>query len=170
MNERKIIQRNNVQILDENGVVKEENKTTIFSIGREPDYVKIYLNDILRLNDIPKSSNAILLAILRRMTYDNDIALFAPVKRQIAKELDIKEVTISKAIELFVEKSILFRKDRGLYLINPYFLGKGRWEEISSVRLQVIYSKEGRMILKTEFENEKVQSNSESRLGEVCEV
>jgi hypothetical protein len=170
MNDKKIIQRNNVQIIDENGVIKEENKTTVFTIGREPDYVKIYLNDILRLNDIPKSSNAILLAILRRMTYDNDIALFAPVKRQIAKELDIKEVTISKAIELFVQKSILFRKDRGLYLINPYFLGRGRWEDISSIRLQIIYEKTGRMILKTEFENEKVQSNSESGVGEIREI
>jgi hypothetical protein len=39
-----------------------------------------------------------------------------------------------------------------LYLINPFFFGRGKWDDIRKVRLQVIYSEEGRMILKTEFE------------------
>mgnify|MGYP001337616492 FL=1 len=137
---------------DLNGEVIEEVKNQVAYIEREPDYVKLYISDILRLQDIPKSGNDILLAVIKRMTYNNDIALFAPVKREIASELGIKEVTVSKAIELFTNKSILLRKDRGLYLINPFFFGRGKWEEIRKVRLQVIYSEEGRMILKTEFE------------------
>ena len=143
---------------DLNGEVIEEVKNQVAYIEREPDYVKLYISDILRLQDIPKSGNDILLAVIKRMTYNNDIAMFAPVKREIASELGIKEVTVSKAIELFTNKSILLRKDRGLYLINPFFFGRGKWEEIRKVRLQVIYSEEGRMILKTEFET--VEANS----------
>lgn len=144
---------------DLNGEVIEEVKNQVAYIEREPDYVKLYISDILRLQDIPKSGNDILLAVIKRMTYNNDIALFAPVKREIASELGIKEVTVSKAIELFTNKSILLRKDRGLYLINPFFFGRGKWEEIRKVRLQVIYSEEGRMILKTEFETVEVNSS-----------
>ena len=137
---------------DLNGEVIEEVKNQVAYVEREPDYVKLYISDILRLQDIPKSGNDILLAIIKRMTYNNDIALFAPVKREIASDLGIKEITVSKAIELFTNKSILLRKDRGLYLINPFFFGRGKWDDIRKVRLQVIYSEEGRMILKTEFE------------------
>ena len=135
-----------------NGEVIEEVKNQVAYVEREPDYVKLYISDILRLQDIHKSGNDILLAIIKRMTYNNDIALFAPVKREIASDLGIKEITVSKAIELFTNKSILLRKDRGLYLINPFFFGRGKWDDIRKVRLQVIYSEEGRMILKTEFE------------------
>jgi len=157
-------------VIDSDGVVNEERKVTTSFIDREPDYVKLYIKDILRLSDIPNSGNSILLAILKRMTYNNDIALYAPVKREIALELELKEVTVSKAIELFTNKSILIRKDRGLYVINPYFFGRGKWEDIRKIRLEIVYSPSGRMIMKTEiqenylenFENgkEKVQGNS----------
>lgn len=133
------------------GEILKEIKNEVIFVEREPDYVKLYISDILRLTDIPKSGNEILFAMLKRMTYNNDIALYAPVKREIANELGIKEVTVSKAIELFTEKSIIIRKDRGLYVINPYFFGRGKWDEIRKIRLQIIYSKEGRMVMKTEF-------------------
>ena len=140
-------------IKKEDGSLLEERKITTSFMEREPDYVKLYIKDILRLSDIPNSGNSILYAILKRMTYNNDIALYAPVKREIAMELDLKEVTVSKAIELFTNKSILIRKDRGLYIINPYFFGRGKWEEIRKIRLEIVYSASGRMMMKTEFED-----------------
>jgi hypothetical protein len=145
----------NHAINHETGEITKETKHQISFVEREPDYIKLYISDILRLTDIPKGSNDIMLAMLKRMTYNNDIALFAPVKREIANELGLKEITISKAIELFAKKSIILRKDRGLYIINPYFFGRGKWEDIKKVRLQIEYSKEGRMILKAEFVPEK---------------
>lgn len=154
MDKKRISQEITTQMVDENGVLTKELKHQLSYVEREPDYVKLYIGDILRLKDIPRSGNEILLAILKRMTYNNDIALFAPVKREIANELKIKEITVSKAIELFTLKSILLRKDRGLYLINPYFFGIGRWEKIKEIRMQIVYSSEGKMILKTEFKEE----------------
>jgi hypothetical protein len=149
---KKILQEVISTRTNEDGQVIEEIKSQVIQVEKEPDYVKLYINDLLRLQDIPKSANDILLAIIKRMTYNNDIALFAPVKREIASELNIKEVTVAKAIEMFTNKSILIRKDRGLYVINPYLFGRGKWEEIRKIRLQLVYSKEGRVILKTDFE------------------
>lgn len=168
---KRVLKEENTIIVDSDGVVKHENMVTTSFIDREPDYVKLYIKDILRLSDIPNSGNSILLAILKRMTYNNDIALYAPVKREIASELELKEVTVSKAIELFTNKSILIRKDRGLYIINPYFFGRGKWEDIRKIRLEIVYSSSGRMIMKTEIEDnylehfqngkKEIQSNSE---------
>lgn len=159
------------RVIDSDGVIDEEKVITTSYINREPDYVKLYIKDILRLSDIPNSGNSILLAILKRMTYNNDIALYAPVKREIAMELDLKEITVSKAIELFTNKSILIRKDRGLYIINPYFFGRGKWEDIRKIRLEIVYSASGRMIMRTEiqedylenFENGKKEIQSDSK-------
>lgn len=149
---KRISQEITSQIVNnETGEISKEVKHQVAFVEREPDYVKLYISDIFRLTDVPKSSNDIMLAMIKRMTYNNDIALFAPVKREIAKELGLKEVTISKAIELFVKKSIILRKDRGLYIINPYFFGRGKWEDIKKIRLQIDYSEKGRMIMKTEF-------------------
>lgn len=159
MDKTKLLQEVTNTKTDQYGQVIEEIKTQVIHVDREPDYVKLYINDLLRLQDIPKSANDILLAIIKRMTYNNDIALFAPVKREIASELNIKEVTVAKAIEMFTNKSILIRKDRGLYVINPYLFGRGKWEEIRKIRLQLVYSKDGRMILKTEFETINADSS-----------
>ena len=152
MDIKKISQEIITQVVDENGVLKHEVKSQNVIVEREPDYVKLYIRDILRLNDIPKSGNEVLLAILRRMNYSNDIILISSIKKEIAEELGIKEITLRKAIELFVEKSILLRRDRSVYIINPYFFGRGKWEEIKKIRLLIEYSKEGKMVLKTDFE------------------
>lgn len=163
MYQKKLVREVVTQTVDENGEFVEKKSSQVFAMEREPDYVKLYIDDIMRLNDLPRSSSNILLAIVRRMSYANDIALYAPIKREIEAELGIKEVTLKKAIDLFMENSILFRKARGLYTINPYFFGKGKWEDIKKVRLSVEYSKTGKMVLQTEFEYAKeIQSNSKS--------
>ena len=168
---KKIVQQVTQKVV-EDGELKSSSETTVYQVEREPDFVKMYLQDLLRISDIPKASNSILLSILKRMTYGtNEIVLILPVKKSIAKELGISLITITKAIEAFTEKSILIRKDRGFFLVNPYFFGKGKWEEIREIRLAVEYSRKGKMILRTtfdkqipmfgeEFENEKVQSDS----------
>lgn len=152
MEKKRIIQEIVTQQVNEQGEYLSESKTTTFSVEKEPDYVKLYIKDILRLTDIPKSGNAILFAVLRRMSYNGEIALFLPIKKGIALELGIQEGTVSKAVELFTNKSILIRKDRGLYIVNPFFFGKGKWEDIRKIRIEIVYSENGRMILKTEIQ------------------
>jgi len=152
---KKIIQEVTKTTTDQNGKFLSESKRTTGYANREPDYVKLYLQDLLRLKDIPKTSNSILLSILKRLSYDsNEIILISHVKNLIAKELEISVVTISKAIEAFTDKSILLRKGRGVYLVNPYLFGRGKWEEIEKIRLSVTYSEEGKMFLRTEFDHQ----------------
>jgi Firmicute plasmid replication protein (RepL) len=116
----------------------EEIKT--FKVDREPDFIKLYIGDILRLKDIPKGMNAVLWSLLRRMNYQNEIVLIGYIKKQIEEELNIKDVTIRKSLETFVEKGIMIRKARGIYVFNPLLFGRGSWDEIRTLRLTVTYS------------------------------
>lgn len=161
---KKLIKEVKKTVVDENGILKEDNSIQIFTSEREPDYVKLYVNDIMRITDIPKSGTSILFAIIRNMNYNNEIALFSPIKKRIIEELGIKEITLKKAIEMFVNKSILIRQDRGLYLVNPYFFGRGKWEDIKKIRLTILYSENGKMILKPEITFEEQINKFENEL------
>jgi hypothetical protein len=154
---RKINQEIVTQVVSsETGEITESRTHKEFSIEREPDYIKLYIKDILRLKDLSKGTNDIMYSLLKRMTYadngENLLYLFAPIKRAVAAELGLKEGTIRKAIEQLTEKQILIRKDRGTYMVNPFLFGRGKWEDIRKIRLQVEYSADGgKVFLETEF-------------------
>ena len=42
---------------------------------QEPDFVKMYLEDLVKLKDLPKSCDSLLNVLLRYMTYENKIIL-----------------------------------------------------------------------------------------------
>lgn len=151
---KKILQETRTDLVNEDGEVLRTEKTTIAYVENEPDYVKMYLKDILKLKDIQKAGNDVLFAILKRIDYSNEIFLFAPVKRKIAEELNLKEVTISKSIEDLCKKEIIIRKERGVYVVNPFYFGRGKWENIKRIRLEIEYGTNGRILKQIEIENE----------------
>jgi len=142
----KINQSTETLILDNNGefVSKRANKT--LSWGVEPPYIKFYLQDILYLSDIPNKHESILYELLKRTTYAGDsngmeVIVNSSLKRRIAKELKFKNIgSISNALTDLVKGKILIRKDVGIYQLNPYLFGKGDWQDISRLRLEIDYN------------------------------
>lgn len=127
-------------------------------VETEPDYVKVYLKDIIKVKDLPKGTSTVLFALLKRMTYNNDIVISAALRRAIGSEIGLVERTVKKGIEELVKADILIRKDRGFYLFNPFLFGRGKWTDIRKIRMTIDYGKSGKEI-KTEFqysENEKI--------------
>ncbi len=83
MEVKKINQIKKKEIINyETGELLIEEKDTSYSFEREPDYIKIYLQDIIKLNNLPKSLNNILNSILKRTDYDNEIILIADKKKK----------------------------------------------------------------------------------------
>jgi hypothetical protein len=115
-------------------------------IPREPDYVKLYLESITKLNDIPGWTDPVLNELLRLMNYRNEIVLNAAIKKRIAGEIGISTRTIDNALYMLVKKNIIFRDDIGLYRGNPFLFGKGEWRDIRELRMNVIFNNEGKMI------------------------
>jgi len=120
-------------------------------IGKEPDFIKLYLDDIAMLNNVPKRANGVLYELLAMMDYKNRIVLNSAIKQEIAEDLKIAVKTIDNTLNLLLKEGILIRRGTGLFIGNPNLFGKGEWKDIRSLRMSITYGKGGRVI-ETEIE------------------
>lgn len=140
----KIVQQMTRTIEDEYGNIKSKETQQTLNWGKEPNYIKLYLDNILYLKDLPSGLNTILLAFLKRMSYENQIVLNAGIKRMIAKETGVSMSSINNAITKFTKGDILKRIETGVYQVNPHLFGKGEWSDIAKIRLEVIFEPNGK--------------------------
>ena len=136
--------------MDENGNMLKYDKNTTYNMGSEPPYVKMYLDTILYLKDLPKGYNPVLASILKRLPWANQeqgIAINAAVKRLMAKEINCSVSRINNAITDFVKGELLYRMDTGLYRVNANLFGRGEWADIAKLRLDVTFDANGKTIM-----------------------
>lgn len=138
---------NTKTVIDEEGVIKHQEEDLTVNWGKEPNYIKLYLDTVLYLKDLPKGLNSILYALLKRMSYGNQLVLNAALKRQISKEIELSVSSINNAITKFVKGELLERIDTGLYRVNPHIFGKGEWKDIAKIRLEVTFDSEGKTVM-----------------------
>lgn len=146
---KKINQYSEEIIKDLNGNIESIKTNTSYKIEGEPPYVKLYLDTILYLKDLPKSHNPVLLALLKRIPWanqDQDIPINAALKRKISSELNCSVSRINNAITDFVKGQVLFRVDKGLYQFNPHLFGRGDWRDINELRLNITFNANGKTI------------------------
>jgi hypothetical protein len=116
-------------------------------VESEPEFVKLYLKDLLHIKDIPKGMNGVLLALLKRMRYDNRVYITQLDRKEITAELGVVEITVRKAIDEFCLKNILQKIETSVYIFNPQYVGRGKWEDIKRIEFKANYeSKEGRIL------------------------
>mgnify|MGYP001180218860 CR=1 FL=1 len=138
-----------ISINHETGEIIESAETKTYVVDREPAYIKVYLDDIIRLNDLPKGMARILMEMVKTMGYNNVFVAYMPVKKHICEKLGIKIDYLNKCINTFHKKGLLIRKDRGVYIADPNLFAKGKWEEIKDLRLVIDYKKDGTKELKS---------------------
>lgn len=141
----KINQSIETSVITDNGelISKRANKT--LSWGDEPNYIKLYLQDIMYFSDMPKQYASLVACLLKRVSYagneDGMCIVLAPrIKKSICDELNWKRVSsLDNALQKLLSGKVLFRVDRSMYQLNPYFFGKGDWQDIARLRLEVNY-------------------------------
>lgn len=147
---KKINQIREQIVLDQDGLPIRKETNTSYYIESEPPYVKMYLDTVLYLKDLPKGYNPVLMAILKRLPWanqDQDIAINAGMKRKMANEIGCSVSRINNAITDFVKGEVLYRVETGVYRVNPYLFGRGDWNDIARLRLEVTFDSEGTSIL-----------------------
>jgi hypothetical protein len=134
-----------------NGEILEERRTSeTFTIPTEPPYVKMYLNTVLYLKDLPKGYNPILLSLLKLIPWANQrqtIAINRSLKQELAKEIGCSVTRIDHALTDFVKGKILTRNNVGLYSFNPHLFGRGEWRDIEELRLTVTFDAKGKTVM-----------------------
>lgn len=143
----RITQIRETRVVDnETGEILKEIESSDINIGSEPDFIKVYLEDLSYLANLPKSSGSVLFSIAKRMGYDNKVVLVKPIKTEIAKENEITLNSLDNIITRLKRSEILLSVDRSVYTINPYYIGKGYWKDIKKLRMEIEYSSQGRSI------------------------
>lgn len=156
----KINQSIEKEVVNENGEVLSTSSNKTLSWGNEPTFIKLYLDDIIYLKDLPKTHGPILYELLKHMSYAADegqmIYINAAMKKQIAKNTGFKIGTINNAITALVKGDIFKRIDTGAYQVNPFLFGKGEWQDIAKLRLEISYDVSGKTFKTTcEYKSEK---------------
>lgn len=152
-NQKTIKESVEIQKIDENGEVKELSKKITYKVDKEPEFVKLYLDDIMLLKGLPKSHTAILYSLLRHINYADDkngqvVIVTSFVKKEILMENPeiLSTQTIMNAISNLKKKGILEDVGRAAYRVNPRIIGKGEWRDIQNLRLSLFYDKMGRTV------------------------
>ena len=135
----------------ETGEVTKSVDTKQYKTASEPNYIKLYIQDISYLNELPAGTDRIIYAMLPYINYQQEIYINSHNKKKMAEEVGVSDKHISNTIVKLVKKEILIRVDRGVYQLNTYIFGKGPWKDIlkhrSSLKLEVFYDwKHGRTI------------------------
>lgn len=135
----KSVERERVDVDRETGEIISESfeQTEMGYVEAEPQYIKIYLDCILKFKGISSSLNPILLALCKHMHFaDKNQIVFVNkyVKEIICDECGVKIKRVEQAVKQFVEAGLLKRKARGVYLVNPYIISRGKWEDVKKLR------------------------------------
>lgn len=112
-------------------------------VEKEPDFIKLYVADIMKLNNLPRNSGLVMNCLLKSMSYNNIIPAYAPIKRVICAELNIGMDSLNKAIDSLFKAGMLVRIERGVYMADPNLFGKGEWKNIKNLRLVIDYKEDG---------------------------
>jgi len=142
----------------ETGEVISTTHTKQFKTASEPNYIKLYIQDISYLNELPSGTDRIIYAMLPYINYQQEIYINSHNKRKMAEEVGVSDKHISNTIVKLVKKEILIRIDRGVYQLNTFIFGKGPWKDIlkhrSSLKLEVFYDWKNGRTLKLQGEND----------------
>lgn len=143
-----------IQKLNSNGNLEQQElkRHTNKKVEVEPDFIKLYIKDICKLNDIPTAGNNILNELLKYMNYDNQVLLPTGVKQLITKELNLGKSTLDNTLNNLVKKDIIKRIGIGIYKLNPYIFGRGKWQDIKEIRATWVYGKSGRALIGLEVD------------------
>lgn len=145
--------------VDESGEIISSLTTQKVKDGKEPDYVKVYVDCLLSAKDLSQSLNPILLAFITRMSYANPdeinggqvIYVNSAMKNDICLQLNIKIDRVNQSLQQFKKAGIFKSLARGKYQVNPNYFGRGEWKDIKKIKANFEFSSDGIEII-TEIE------------------
>lgn len=159
MDTAKIIRETTSTHVDnETGEITRQSHTNVLQLPKEPPYVKLYLEDVAVLNNLPKGASSLMHELLRQMNYEGMINLNSTVKKTIAKRLETTIQVIDNQMSKMVKNQVFFREGRGVIRPNPYIFGKGDWKDIYKQRnawITVNYDKDGNRYFTSSFGEEE---------------
>ncbi len=147
MAKKEKITQNKENFIDYNtGDIVKQNITQSIPVGAEPNYYKVYLQDLANLQGLNPTERQVLEVLSSNMSFDNIIVVIKPIKEKLSQITGKSYETIRSSIQGLVNKNILIREERACYRVNPKYIAKGKWQDIKALRLIIDYTEKGRDI------------------------
>jgi DNA-binding Lrp family transcriptional regulator len=108
--------------------------TDINTIPTEPNYLKLYIDDLGLLKKLSGNEMSVLLEIAATADYSGEVHLVLVTKERIAQAVGVKLQTINNTVVKLDKKGILKRKGTAVYMLNPDLFAKGKWRDIREQR------------------------------------
>jgi len=106
----------------------------------EPEYIKLYINDLGKLCNLSNGQRSILLYVAACVNYDGFVLLPSGQKARIAKSAQCSVSSVNNAVNFFCKMNILNKEGGGVYELNPDLFARGKWRDIRE-RRQAFYTK-----------------------------
>lgn len=108
--------------------------TDVNTVPVEPNYLKLYIDDLGLLNKLSGGETRALIQIAAIANYDGEMVLPLAIKKRIAEKAGVKVNSISDTLTKLINKGIIKRLDPTLYVLNPDLFAKGKWRDIREQR------------------------------------
>ncbi len=133
------------------GEITKENIVQTLVFGAEPPYIKMYLDDLSDILNIPNAQRTVLDLMLPKLDYDGYITLSTRYRREMSEKLGFNDQSLRNSIGKLVKAGVIQNTGRGEYQVNPFLFARGEWKNIVEQRqeftLKITYSKDGRKIV-----------------------
>ena len=128
-----------------NGVKYERREHRSYTIGSEPDYIKIYTAGLLYMRDMPSDCMRLLIYLLPYVryaepcdsymfTYSLTVTMDTYLRKELAEKMGCKVASLNNLLTELVDGHILDRVAKSVYRVNPHFFGKGNVKDIAEIR------------------------------------
>lgn len=146
---RLVYERTETRVDKQTGEEVETSSSKVVRLPSEPAFVKLYIDDLSAVLQIPEGPKSLIWLLVRHMSFDGVVAVTAGTRRRLSAELGIKETTFRNYLSKLTQSDVLKRIERGEYEFNPSYFAKGDWATIyqrrrSWAKLEVRYSPDGR--------------------------
>ena len=137
------------------GEVRATESCQVFSLQTESPYVKLYVNDLGAILQLPEGARSLLLFMTKSMDFEGICTLNKSKKDRISKVINCTDRTIRNNLVKLCKANAIRQVGTGEYELNPNYFAKGDMREImrrqKDFAMTVTYTKEGTRDIKTDI-------------------
>ena len=145
-NKKENVMKDTKTVVTRDGELLDVQQHISVPVGEEPPYYKVYLQDLSNVFGLAPAERAVWEVLCANMSFTNIVVLIKPIKNILVQTTGKKFETIKAAIKSLTNKGLLIRQERAVYMVNPNYAARGKWQDIRALRLVIEYNEQGRNI------------------------
>lgn len=133
-----IVRQTKTTKISEIGEIIETEKEQIINFQKTDDFIMTFTKDLGYLKNLSKGEIVLFFGLLQIVNNHNEIILNAGIKKRMSENFDIKIESINVLLSQLVKKQMILKTDEmGVYLLNVFLFGKGKWSDIKKMRMLI---------------------------------